>query len=114
MSAAFSPYLRTLAQGVADDTGIGLQQGVYAGVLGPSFETPAEVAALRSLGVSFTGMSTVNEVIMARALYMNVLGLTLATNMAGSADTNHGSVLACAERYSEDFERLVRGVLRML
>ena len=114
MSEAFSPYLRTLAQGVADDAGIGLQQGVYAGMLGPSFETPAEVAALRSLGVSFAGMSTVNEVIMARALDMNVLGLTLATNMAGSADTDHSSVLACAERYSEDFERLVRGVLRML
>ena len=114
MSEAFSPYLRTIAQGVADDAGIGLQQGVYAGMLGPSFETPAEVAALRSLGVSFAGMSTVNEVIMARALDMNVLGLTLATNMAGSADTDHESVLACAERYSEDFERLVRGVLRML
>ena len=114
MSAAFSPYLRTLAQGVADDAGIGLQQGVYAGVLGPSFETPAEVSALRAMGVSFTGMSTVNEVIMARALDMNVLGLTLATNMAGSAETNHESVLACADRYSEDFERLVRGVLRML
>ena len=59
-------------------------------------------------------MSTVKEVIMARALDMNVLGLTLATNMAGSAETNHESVLACADRYSEDFERLVRGVLRML
>ena len=114
MNEAFSPYLRTIARGVADDLGIAVEEGVYAGVLGPCFETPAEVAALRSLGVSYVGMSTVNEVIMARALGMNVLGLTLAANESGAADVSHGSVLAEAEKHAEDFEALVRGVLRLL
>lgn len=114
MTDAYTPYLRTLARGVADDLGITVEEGVYAGVLGPCFETQAEVAALRALGVSYVGMSTVNEVIMARALDMNVLGLTLAANYSGDGSVTHQSVLAEAERHSEDFERLVRGVLRLL
>ena len=114
MSEAFSPYLRCVARGVADDEGIAVEEGVYAGVLGPSFETPAEVAALRSIGVSYVGMSCVCEVIMARALGMHVLGLTLATNESGAADVSHQSVLAEAQGHADDFERLVRGVLRML
>lgn len=114
MSTAYSPYLRTIARGVADDLGIAVEEGVLAGVLGPSFETPAEVAALGKLGVSYTGMSTVNEVIMARALGMNVLGLTLAANDAGAADTTHETVLAEAKKHGSDFESLVRGVLHLL
>lgn len=114
MSEAFSPYLRTIARGVADDLGIGVEEGVYAGVLGPNFETPAEVAALRSLGVSYVGMSCVCEVIMARALGMQVLGLTLATNESGAPAVTHESVLAEANQHSDEFERLVRGILKML
>ncbi|WP_455137571.1 purine-nucleoside phosphorylase [Thermophilibacter sp.] len=114
MGEAYSPYLRALARGVAEDAGIEVGEGVYAGVLGPCFETPAEVAALRALGVSYVGMSTVCEVIMARALGMHVLGLTLAANEAGASGTSHGSVLAAAGERADDFERLVRGVLRLL
>lgn len=114
MNEAYSPYLCSLARGVAEDSGIELAEGVYAGVLGPCFETPAEVAALRMLGVSYVGMSTVCEVIMAKALGMNVLGLTLAANESGAPDVTHDSVLAEASRHAEDFERLVRGVLRLL
>ncbi len=114
MNDAYSPYLRTIARGVADDLGISVEEGVYAGMLGPCFETPAETAMLRMLGVSYVGMSTVCEVIMAKALGMNVLGLTLATNEAGAAEVDHLSVVAEAERHAEDFERLVRGVLRLL
>lgn len=114
MTEAYSSYLRGIALGVAQDEGIALQQGVYAGVLGPSFETPAEVAALRAMGVSFTGMSTVNEVIMARALGMNVLGLTLAANFAGDGSVTHQSVLVEAQKHADDFEKLVRGVLAKL
>lgn len=114
MNDAYSPYLRTIARGVADDLGIAVEEGVYAGVLGPCFETPAEVAALRALGVSYVGMSTVLEVIMARALGMSVLGLTLAANESGAPSVSHDSVLATAGEYAEDFERLVRGVLRLL
>ena len=114
MNEAYSPYLRTLARGVADDLGIAVEEGVYAGVLGPCFETPAEVAALRALGVSYVGMSTVCEVIMAKALGMSVLGLTLAANESGAPAVSHESVLAAAGTHAEDFERLVRGVLRLL
>lgn len=114
MNDAYSPYLRTLARGVADDLGISVEEGVYAGVLGPCFETPAEVAALRALGVSYVGMSCVCEVIMAKALGMHALGLTLAANEAGAPSVSHESVLAAAGEHAEDFERLVRGVLRLL
>ncbi len=114
MNEAYSPYLRTIARGVADDLGVAVEEGVYAGVLGPCFETPAEVAALRTLGVSYVGMSTVNEVIMAKALGMHVLGLTLAANESGAPSVTHETVLTEAGRHAEDFERLVRGVLRLL
>ena len=72
------------------------------------------MAALRTLGVSYVGMSTVLEVIMARALGMNVLGLTLAANESGAPAVSHETVLAEAEKRAEDFEALVRGVLRLL
>ena len=114
MTDAYTPYLRALAHNVADDLGISVQEGVYAGLLGPSFETPAEVAALRAMGVSYVGMSTVCEVIMAHALGMQVLGLTLAANAAGDPTVTHESVLAEAELHADDFERLVRGVLKAL
>lgn len=114
MNEAYSPYLRTIARGVADDLGIAVEEGVYAGVLGPCFETPAEVAALRTMGVSYVGMSTVCEVIMAKALGMHVLGLTLAANESGAPAVSHESVLEAAGRHAADFERLVRGVLRLL
>ena len=114
MNEAYSPYLRTIARGVADDLGIAVEEGVYAGVLGPCFETPAEVAALRALGVSYVGMSTVCEVIMAKALGMSVLGLTLAANESGAPAVSHESVLEAAEGHAQDFEALVRGVLHLL
>jgi purine-nucleoside phosphorylase len=114
MTDAYTPYLRTLARGVADDAGITVEEGVYAGMLGPTFETPAEVAMLKGLGVSYVGMSTVCEVIMAHALGMNVLGLTLAANESGDSSVTHQSVLEEADRHAADFESLVRGVLRLL
>jgi purine-nucleoside phosphorylase len=114
MADAYTPYLRTLARGVADDAGITVEEGVYAGMLGPTFETPAEVAMLKGLGVSYVGMSTVCEVIMAHALGMNVLGLTLAANECGDPTVTHQSVLEEADRHADDFERLVRGVLHLL
>ena len=114
MTDAYTPYLRTLAHGVADDKGIGVSEGVYAGLLGPSLETPAEVRMLASMGVSYTGMALVNETIMAHALGMNVLALTLASNPAGSPDMTHESVLAAAEANKDDMATLVSGVLRLL
>jgi len=114
MCDAYSPYLRTIARGVADDLGIAVEEGVYAGVVGPSFETPAEVRMLAGMGVSYVGMSTVLEVIAAKALGMNVLGLTLAANYSGDGSVTHQSVLEEAQRNADSFERLVRGILHML
>lgn len=114
MTDAYSPYLRTIARGVADDMGIAVEEGVLAGVLGPSFETPAEVRMLAGMGASYVGMSVVCEVIAAKALGMHVLGLTLAANEAGDASVTHESVLEEAGRHAADFERLVRGVLHLL
>lgn len=114
MGDAYSAYLRAVAHGVADDLGIELNEGVIAGLLGPSFETPAEIRALGMLGVSYVGMSLVQETIMARALGMEVLGLTLAANMAGESDVTHESVLAEAAKHEEDFSNLLRGILATL
>jgi purine-nucleoside phosphorylase len=91
-----------------------VEEGVFAGLLGPSFETRAEAAMLKTMGVSYVGMSLANEVIMAQALGMNVLGLTLATNESGAAAVTHEKVKSAASAYNEDFERLVRGILHLL
>lgn len=114
MNDAYTPYLRTLAKGVAADKNIPLHEGIYAGTLGPTFETPAEVALLGTMGVSYAGMSLTSEVIVAHALGMNVLGLTLATNVAGDATVTHDTVLARATEHAQELESLVRGVLHLL
>ena len=112
--AFYAPYLRAVARGVADDLGIEIDEGVYCGVLGPTFETKAEANMMRVMGVSYVGMSTANEVIMARALGMNVLGLTLAANESGADTVTHEEVLQKAAAKADDFERLVRGIIHML
>ena len=114
MTDIYSPYLRGLARVVAEEQGLVLGEGVLAGVVGPHFETPAEVNMLRVLGVSYVGMSTVCEAILAHSLGMQVLGLTLAANYAGEVGVTHQSVLAAAQGSADGFERLVRGVLSLL
>jgi purine-nucleoside phosphorylase len=82
MSAAYSPRLRTLAVKEATRQNFPLAEGIYLAVLGPSFETPAEIRAFRTLGADLVGMSTVHEVIIARHMGLEVLGISLVTNMA--------------------------------
>jgi purine-nucleoside phosphorylase len=82
MTHAYDPELRALALKHAAEAGFPVREGVYAGLLGPSYETPAEIAMLRRLGGTVVGMSTVQEVIAARHLGMRVLVLSLATNPA--------------------------------
>ena len=114
MADVYTSYLQDVARNVAAEQGIDLSEGVLAGVLGPSFETPAEVGALKTLGASFVGCSTVNEAIMAHALGMRVLGLTLAANYAGEPGVSHESVLVAARGCADEFERLVCGIMARL
>jgi len=110
MTDAYNPGLRWLLRTTAEKLGITLREGVYAGLLGPSYETPSEVKMLRLLGADAVGMSTVPEVIMARALGMRVAGVSCITNAAagvtGSA-LSHAEVLETTNRVSASFEALV-------
>lgn len=114
MAGAYSGYLAEFARAAARDRDVALAEGVYAGLLGPTYETAAEVSALRVLGADFVGMSTVCEAIMAHALGMEVLGLTLVTNRAGLSGNAHGEVLAMADGCGEDACDVIMGVLRYL
>lgn len=111
MGDAYDPGLRSLAHSVAASAGISLTDVVYAGLLGPAYETPAEVEYLRRIGAQTVGMSTVPEVIVARALGMRVLGLSLVTNVAGGAELSHEEVLEAGVRATESLSALVVGIL---
>lgn len=109
-----SPELLTLARRAAREAGIPVREGVYAWTLGPSFETPAEVRHIRSLGAAAVGMSTVPEIRAAADEGLKVLALSCLTNYAaGILDRplSHDDVLATGQRVKETFARLVRGVL---
>jgi purine-nucleoside phosphorylase len=114
MTDAYDPGLRKALRTTAEELDIPLREGVYAGLLGPSYETPSEVKMLRLLGADAVGMSTVPEVIMARALGMRVAGISCITNAAagvtGSA-LSHGEVLETTRRVSGSFEALVTAYL---
>jgi purine-nucleoside phosphorylase len=115
MSAAYDPALRALAREVAAAAGVTLHEGVYAGLLGPSFETPAEIRMLATLGADAVGMSTVLEVIAARACGVRVLGISTITNLAagiGDRLLDHEEVLAAGRAVRRELETLIRGVLR--
>ena len=114
MSAAYSPRLRKLAQEEANRQGIALPEGVYLAVLGPSFETPAEIRAFRTLGADLVGMSTVHETIVSRHMGLEVLGLSLVTNMAaGVSDKliHHEEVMEIGARMEKQFTALLRALV---
>ena len=114
MSAAYDAELRALAHSVAKEQGIALEEGVYAGLLGPTYETPAEVQMLGVLGADAVGMSTVTEVIAARANGMRCLGISLVTNpAAGISPTplSHAEVMEMAERAGGRLGDLITGVV---
>ncbi len=117
MSAAYDPALRALARRVADEAGVTLHEGVYAGLLGPSFETPAEIRMLERLGADAVGMSTVPEVIVARARGLRVLGISSITNLAAGITgdaLSHEEVLEAGRAVARDVELVVRGVIGRL
>ena len=110
MSAPYDPALADVLRDHATALGIPLQEGVYGGLLGPTYETPAEVRMLATLGVDAVGMSTVPEVIVARAIGMRVAGVSCVTNLASGISPHplsHAEVLATTTRVAERFESLV-------
>jgi purine-nucleoside phosphorylase len=114
MSEPYDGELAALARMVAAEQGISLREGVYAALLGPAYETPAEVRMLTALGVDAVGMSTVPEVIVARASGMRVLGLSCITNLGcgmGGGPITHAEVLETTALAAAKFQRLVRGVV---
>ena len=114
MTHAYSDRLRRIAQEEGKRQGLALQEGVYAAVTGPSFETPAEIRALRTLGADLVGMSTVPEVIVARQMGLEVLGISCVSNLAaGILDQpiTHQEVLDTGARVRTQFTALLRAVL---
>src|SRR5687768_1459882 len=114
MTDAYDPGLRRTLRTTAEKLSIDLREGVYAGLLGPSYETPAEVKMLRGLGADAVGMSTVPEVIVARAIGMRVAGVSCITNAAAGvtgAALSHAEVLETTARVGVKFESLVTDFL---
>ena len=115
MRDAYDPELREIALIAAAETGMPLvPRGTYAGLLGPTYETPAEVAYLRAIGADVVGMSTVPEVIAARALGINVLGLSLVTNVAAGVGLAHSDVLETGRVAAERLQSLALAILQRL
>lgn len=117
MSVAYDAEYRAAARAVADKMGLALREGVYVGLLGPSYETPAEVRMLHRLGGDAVGMSTVNEVIAARHMGARVLGISCISNKgAGLSATplSHDEVKAAGQALQGQVVGLIRGVVEAL
>ena len=117
MSGPYDPALRALARDVARERGVHLEEGVYVGLLGPSYETPAEVRMLERLGADAVGMSTVAEVIAARALGLRCMGISTVTNLAsgiGHTALSHAEVMDVARAVQRDMTELFTGIVERL
>jgi purine-nucleoside phosphorylase len=114
MTHAYDKSYRAMARAEARTLGMTLHEGVYAALLGPSYETPAEIRYLRTIGADLVGMSTAFEVIAARHMGIKVLAISCVTNMAaGILDQplSHEEVMETGERVKTSFEALLRAVL---
>ncbi len=117
LSDAYASELRALAARAADAAGITLSEGVYAGLAGPSYETPAEIEMLRRLGGDAVGMSTVPEVIAANHMSARVLGISCITNLAAGMSgsmLSHEEVTETTQRVQETFVELLESILEEL
>ena len=117
MSDVYSSRLRGIAVEVARASNIALTHGVYAAMLGPSYETPAEIRFLRSIGADAVGMSTVPEAIVGRHMGIEVLGISCITNMAAGvlpAPLDHSEVMETARRVRGQFISLLEGIIGRL
>lgn len=117
LSEAYDPKWREVALRLMADLGLKAQQGVYAALSGPSYETPAEIRYLRTIGADLVGMSTVPEVIVANHGGMRVLGISCVTNMAAGVlaqKLNHAEVIATTERIEKTFVSYVQKLIEVL
>lgn len=114
MTEAYSLRLRSVAKQQAEQLGFILREGVYAAVIGPCYETPAEIRYLQRIGADMVGMSTVLEVIMANALSIEVLGISCVTNKAaglGTGKLQHEEVLEVGRQSRERFAQVVKAIV---
>src|SRR6185437_7084033 len=114
MTEAYSPWIRAMALESAEELGIRLYEGVYAALLGPSYETPAEIRYLRTIGADLVGMSTVQETIAANHMGMEVLGISCVTNVAAGLSgekLKHEEVLGIGRRASGTLLKLLTALL---
>ena len=117
MSQAYDPALVAIAEAAAVRLGIPVRKGIYVGVSGPSYETPAELRMMARWGAGAVGMSTVHEVITARHCGMRVLGISAITDMATGETVEkvtHEDVMATAKRLEPHFIQLVRSIVNLL
>ena len=117
MTEAYSREYREIAKAAARELGFAIAEGVYAAVPGPSYETPAEIRYLRTIGADLVGMSTVPETIVANHMGMKVLAISCVTNMAAGIlpqKLDHSQVLETGERVRETLARLLRAILPRL
>jgi purine-nucleoside phosphorylase len=114
MTDVYSPRLRGIADRAAQAISLPLRHGIYVALLGPSYETPAEIRYLRTIGADAVGMSTVPEAVAARHMQMEVLGISCITNMAAGvlpAPLDHAEVMETARRIRGQFIALLEGVI---
>jgi purine-nucleoside phosphorylase len=114
MTEVYSRRMRAVADAAAARVGLTLEHGVYAALLGPSYETPAEIRYLRAIGADAVGMSTVPEAIAARHMGLEVLGISCITNMAAGVlpqPLDHGEVMETARRVRHSFIRLLEEIV---
>jgi purine-nucleoside phosphorylase len=117
MTEAYPAELREIAKDTAKELGLTLQEGVYAALLGPSYETPAEIRFLKTIGADLVGMSTVAETIAATYMGMQVLGISCVTNVAAGLSgekLNHLEVLETGQRTARLFIKLLTALLPRL
>ena len=117
MTEVYSRRLRAAAAAAASTIGLSIAHGVYVALLGPSYETPAEIRYLRTIGADAVGMSTVPEAIAARHMGLDVLGISCITNMAAGIlpqKLTHQEVMDTTQRVQEQFTALVLGVLERM
>lgn len=117
MTEVYDKDLREIARAVAKEQGVAIQEGVYVQLSGPNYETPAEIRMLQTLGADAVGMSTVCEAMVANHMGMKICGISCITNMASGLSTeqlDHKEVQETADRVSDSYRKLVRGIIQKI